>query len=526
MHQFALLKAENQHLQQANEVLSKCRRARKTRLQQGGTLSQQVAQELQDEKDVVQQIEQEIKASGGRKPREETRAHRCGKCGGTKHNARMCQIEVDTSEEDGSDIVQMALSRESIAAIFSDAHEERVTSLAKAVINQDGFLDDDWVRDQCEHSSFTVLSSTYLIFSEVPQSVIQALIRGDLPEVAILPAAEIHQLQKSSYVSVPPNGNITMPSIYAIYLNKFDNDSTLELAENLKERIRNYNPQIPLPGGLVDIGFSADSATRILQHVGNFNSNLVMQQFRAAANHIFGVAKYGLYGFIIWSLRKFNLCGLAEVMFSRLAQSYTSRGGGFNGLVAGRSLTGGRNLSVISGEEIGAMEHTAIFKDNYAEDMARMKTISDIEQRWRSLAEKRALQDIIIMTLPKADQERIRRNEAALRATLYGDLAGGRDSPSIAAADQDDGTPAGQDTDDGSRDAGSPANQAADSPARHSYSSQIGSSESGLPICRKPSRDVHNNSSHIEDDSQSAHGRPIPAHGDDDEDDSIQDSSN
>ena len=103
MHQFALLKAENQHLRQANEVLSKRRRARKTRLQQGGTLSQQVAQELQDEKDVVQQVEQEIRASGGRKPREETRARRCGKCGGTKHNARTCQIGVDTSEEDGSE---------------------------------------------------------------------------------------------------------------------------------------------------------------------------------------------------------------------------------------------------------------------------------------------------------------------------------------------------------------------------------------------------------------------------------------
>ena len=90
MHQFALLKAENQHLRQANEVLSKRRRARKTRLQQGGTLSQQVVQELQDERDVVQQVEQEIRASSGRKPREETRARRCGKCGGTGHNARTC----------------------------------------------------------------------------------------------------------------------------------------------------------------------------------------------------------------------------------------------------------------------------------------------------------------------------------------------------------------------------------------------------------------------------------------------------
>ena len=41
IHQLALLKAENQTLRQANEILSKRRRAKKTRLQQGGSLSQQ-----------------------------------------------------------------------------------------------------------------------------------------------------------------------------------------------------------------------------------------------------------------------------------------------------------------------------------------------------------------------------------------------------------------------------------------------------------------------------------------------------
>ncbi|KFZ24433.1 hypothetical protein V502_01086 [Pseudogymnoascus sp. VKM F-4520 (FW-2644)] len=53
MHQLALLKAENQNLQQANEVLSKRWRVRKTRLRQGGSLSQQEAQDLQDKRDVV-----------------------------------------------------------------------------------------------------------------------------------------------------------------------------------------------------------------------------------------------------------------------------------------------------------------------------------------------------------------------------------------------------------------------------------------------------------------------------------------
>ena len=58
-----MLKAENQTLRQANQALSKRRRAKKMRLQQGGSLSQQEAQDLQDERDIVQQVEQELKAS-------------------------------------------------------------------------------------------------------------------------------------------------------------------------------------------------------------------------------------------------------------------------------------------------------------------------------------------------------------------------------------------------------------------------------------------------------------------------------
>lgn len=52
-----------------------------------------------------------------------------------------------------------------------------------------------------------------------------------------------------------------------------------------------------------------------------------------------GQARYGLY--------KFNYCSLAEVIISRLVQSYISRGGGFNGAVAGASITGARNLSAM-----------------------------------------------------------------------------------------------------------------------------------------------------------------------------------
>jgi hypothetical protein len=58
---------------------------------------------LQDERDVAQQVKQEIRASSGRKPREETRARRCGNCNETGHNAHTCQIIVETSEEEDSE---------------------------------------------------------------------------------------------------------------------------------------------------------------------------------------------------------------------------------------------------------------------------------------------------------------------------------------------------------------------------------------------------------------------------------------
>ena len=103
MHKLALLRAENQSLRQANEELSKRRRAKKTRLRQGGSLSQQDAELLQDERDIEQQVKQEVRASGVRKPREETRARRCGNCNATGHNARTCQIVVETSEEEDSE---------------------------------------------------------------------------------------------------------------------------------------------------------------------------------------------------------------------------------------------------------------------------------------------------------------------------------------------------------------------------------------------------------------------------------------
>ena len=103
MHTVALLKDRVTSLEQANQTLSRRRRARRVRVQQGGSLTLQEGQDLQDQRDVEQQVKDEIHRSSGRKKRVETRERRCGMCGKTGHNTRTCQEGIETSEEENSD---------------------------------------------------------------------------------------------------------------------------------------------------------------------------------------------------------------------------------------------------------------------------------------------------------------------------------------------------------------------------------------------------------------------------------------
>jgi hypothetical protein len=103
MHQMALLKAEVNTLREANSTLSKRRRTRKTHLRKGGSMTLAEGQELQDQKDIEQQVKQETQQSGGRRRRTETKGRRCGTCGNTGHNARTCEMDVKTSNEEDYD---------------------------------------------------------------------------------------------------------------------------------------------------------------------------------------------------------------------------------------------------------------------------------------------------------------------------------------------------------------------------------------------------------------------------------------
>ena len=103
VHKIALLKAGNEQRRAANATLSKRRRARKTQLRQGGSMTIADGQALQDEKDVEQQLQQDIRQTRGRKPRVAPKGRRCGRCCKSGHNARTYQITVEISNEEDSD---------------------------------------------------------------------------------------------------------------------------------------------------------------------------------------------------------------------------------------------------------------------------------------------------------------------------------------------------------------------------------------------------------------------------------------
>jgi hypothetical protein len=96
IYQLALLRAENQQLRKANKTLSKRRRRTKGRLQEGGSLNLQEAQAIMDDRDIVEQLKQEVKRRGGRRARSEIRSRRCGNCNATGYNSRTCPIIIET----------------------------------------------------------------------------------------------------------------------------------------------------------------------------------------------------------------------------------------------------------------------------------------------------------------------------------------------------------------------------------------------------------------------------------------------
>ena len=105
MHQVALLRAENTSLRKANEALSKRRRAKRTRVQLGGSLAVQDAQDVLGQGAVGVEGVQETQLGGGGAGEVRTRVRCCGVCGRPGHNARTCQETVEASDSAVSDVI-------------------------------------------------------------------------------------------------------------------------------------------------------------------------------------------------------------------------------------------------------------------------------------------------------------------------------------------------------------------------------------------------------------------------------------
>ncbi len=104
MHEVTLLRTEVSMLRKANEALSKRRKAKKTRVQLGGSLIVQDAEDLLDQRAVDEQVKHETLQSGNRIKEGRTKSRCCSICGKPGHNARTCQEAVELSDSANSNV--------------------------------------------------------------------------------------------------------------------------------------------------------------------------------------------------------------------------------------------------------------------------------------------------------------------------------------------------------------------------------------------------------------------------------------
>ncbi|KAJ0129886.1 Uncharacterized protein HZ326_27016 [Fusarium oxysporum f. sp. albedinis] len=102
MHEMALMRSEIQDLRRANETLSRRRRAKRTRLQKGGTMTLEEGREAVGQKEVNAQAVAELSRSGGQRGSAQIKERHCGTCGKTGYDTRTFQIVAVISGEEYS----------------------------------------------------------------------------------------------------------------------------------------------------------------------------------------------------------------------------------------------------------------------------------------------------------------------------------------------------------------------------------------------------------------------------------------
>ena len=92
-HEMTLLAAEAHNLRRANEALSKRRRAKKTRVRQGGILTAGDARSILAHKEKGERVVRNLRENWNGVGEKPATVRRCGKCGEPGHNARTCKVE-------------------------------------------------------------------------------------------------------------------------------------------------------------------------------------------------------------------------------------------------------------------------------------------------------------------------------------------------------------------------------------------------------------------------------------------------
>jgi hypothetical protein len=102
-HKLTLMTDRIKMLEEANEVLSKRRRAKRTRLQDSGPLTGLQARQLLEEKGLVEEERRDEGVGEGSSKRRRTNGRVCGICRKPGHNARTCSKAVDISSSSDSE---------------------------------------------------------------------------------------------------------------------------------------------------------------------------------------------------------------------------------------------------------------------------------------------------------------------------------------------------------------------------------------------------------------------------------------
>lgn len=96
-HENTLLLAELRTLRKANEALSKRRRAKKTRVCQGGALTIKESLDIIAQKDAEKQVQHDKRSRKGSISEGQSTTRRCNLCGMIGHNTRTCQDTIIVS---------------------------------------------------------------------------------------------------------------------------------------------------------------------------------------------------------------------------------------------------------------------------------------------------------------------------------------------------------------------------------------------------------------------------------------------